>query len=285
MTAAGSVLPKRIAVCGGGTMGAGIAQVFLAAGARVAVVEGNARLAETAHHRLVGALEGAYRRGRLLDPLETILPRLTCTSDVTELAGADLVVEAVPEHLALKRRVLASAAEVAPEAVLATNTSALSIDLLARGLPDPSRFLGLHFFNPVPASALVEIVTGSQTSGQLVTDARGWVDQLGKVPIVVRDTPGFASSRLGVVQALEAMRMLGEGVATAEEIDAAMTLGYRHPIGPLRTTDLIGLDVRLAIAEHLERELGERFRPPVLLRQMVAAGHLGRKTGRGFYTW
>jgi 3-hydroxybutyryl-CoA dehydrogenase len=181
--------------------------------------------------------------------------------------------------------VLATVERSAPDAVLATNTSSLSVDGLAERLDRPDRFLGLHFFNPVPASALVEIVVGSRTDAGLVTRAQGWVEALGKTAITVTDSPGFASSRLGVAIALEAMRMLEEGVASAADIDTAMTLGYRHPVGPLRTTDIVGLDVRLAIAEHLAREVGPRFEPPQVLRDLVAAGKLGRKTGEGFYQW
>ena len=169
--------------------------------------------------------------------------------------------------------------------MLATNTSSLSIDAIAAGLKAPERFIGLHFFNPVPASDLVEVVVGAHTAYPLVEQARGWVAALGKTAITVKDSPGFASSRLGVAIALEAMRMVQQGVASAEDIDTAMTLGYRHPVGPLRTTDIVGLDVRLAIAEHLVRELGPRFEPPQLLRDKVAAGELGRKSGRGFYDW
>jgi 3-hydroxybutyryl-CoA dehydrogenase len=168
---------------------------------------------------------------------------------------------------------------------IATNTSSLSIDELAMALERPERFCGLHFFNPVPASELVEIVVGSRTSPSLVTEAGAWVSALGKTPIVVRDSPGFASSRLGVALGLEAVRMVAEGVASAEDIDTAMTLGYKHAVGPLRLTDLVGLDVRLGIAEYLASKLGERFEAPALLREMVARGELGRKTGRGFYEW
>ena len=191
----------------------------------------------------------------------------------------------MPEDAALKAEVLAVAEKRAPGAVLATNTSSLSLAGLAAGLAAPGRFLGLHFFNPVPVSDLVEIVAAPATEPALLTQARSWVTALGKTPITVTDSPGFASSRLGVCLALEAMRMLEEGVASAADIDTAMTLGYRHPAGPLRTTDIVGLDVRLAIAEHLARELGPRFEPPRILRDLVAAGHLGRKTGQGFYTW
>ena len=211
---------------------------------------------------------------------------VTTGTDAALFAGCDLVIEAVPEDRALKADALARAeAALPPEATLATNTSSISIDDLAGALRRPARFLGLHFFNPVPASALVEIVAGSGTDPALVEQARGWVQALGKTPIVVRDSPGFASSRLGVALGLEAIRMLEEGVASAADIDAAMELGYRHPVGPLRTTDLVGLDVRLGIAEELAATLGPRFEPPALLRRMVAEGRLGRKSGEGFYTW
>ena len=278
-------LPETVGVYGGGRMGAGIAHAFLASGSAVTVVETDAAAAEAARDRVTASLQRAEERGKLGGPLAGHLERLLVTTDAGDLAGAGLVVEAVPEDPSLKARVLAAVEAAAPDAVLATNTSSLSIDTLAAGLPAPERFVGLHFFNPVPASDLVEIVVGSKTDPDLVTAAQGWVEALGKTAITVTDSPGFASSRLGVAIALEAMRMLEEGVASAADIDTAMTLGYRHPVGPLRTTDLVGLDVRLAIAEHLAREVGPRFEPPQVLRDLVAAGKLGRKTGEGFYTW
>jgi 3-hydroxybutyryl-CoA dehydrogenase len=278
-------LPDLVGVFGGGRMGAGIAHAFLAAGTSVVVLETDEQTAEAARQRVAVSLDRAAARGTLEGDPADVLGRLTVASDPSALAGAGLVVEAVPEDVGLKTAVLARVREAAPEAYLATNTSSLSIDGLASSLADPSRLIGLHFFNPVPASDLVEIVVGAATSDELVAAAQDWVAQLGKTAITVTDSPGFASSRLGVAIALEAMRMLEEGVASAADIDTAMTLGYRHPTGPLRTTDLVGLDVRLAIAEHLERELGERFRPPQILRDKVAAGQLGRKTGEGFYPW
>jgi 3-hydroxybutyryl-CoA dehydrogenase len=278
-------LPETVGVYGGGRMGAGIAHAFLVAGASVTVVENDDAAADAARDRVTTSLQRAEERGKLGGPLAEHLERLFVTTAAAELAGAGLVVEAVPEDPALKARVLAAVESAAPDAVLATNTSSLSIDGLAAGLAAPERFVGLHFFNPVPASDLVEIVVGTKTDADLVTRAQGWVEALGKTAVTVTDSPGFASSRLGVAIALEAMRMLEEGVASAADIDTAMTLGYRHPVGPLRTTDLVGLDVRLAIAEHLARELGPRFEPPQLLRDLVAAGKLGRKTGEGFYTW
>ncbi|GAA2213453.1 3-hydroxyacyl-CoA dehydrogenase family protein [Nonomuraea monospora] len=278
-------LPRSVGVVGGGRMGAGIAHAFLVAGGHVVVVESSGGTAAAARGRIGDSLAKAAAKGTLGEPAESAASRLVVTADPAGLAGCELVIEAVPEDAALKAEVLALAGKQAPGAVLATNTSSLSLAGLAAGLAAPGRFLGLHFFNPVPVSDLVEIVVAPQTEPELVTRAQGWVAALGKTPITVRDSPGFASSRLGVCLALEAMRMLEEGVASAADIDVAMTLGYRHPVGPLRTTDLVGLDVRLAIAEHLARELGPRFEPPRILRDLVAAGHLGRKTGQGFYTW
>lgn len=274
-----------VAVIGGGRMGAGIAQSLLVAGCTVTVAETVAP--DAARRRIADGLEGAARRGKLTEDVPAVLAGLTVVDAVALLpADALLVVEAVPEDAALKAAVLHEAEVlIGPDAVLATNTSSLSITELAAALERPARFLGMHFFNPVPASRLVEIVVPATSAADTVETARGWVDRLGKTGIVVRDSPGFASSRLGVLLGLEAIRMLEEGVADAEAIDTAMELGYRHPMGPLRSTDLVGLDVRLAIAEYLHRTLGERFAPPQLLRDKVAAGELGRKTGRGFYDY
>ena len=282
-----SDVPDRVAVIGGGRMGAGIAQAFLLAGAQVAVVEAGDEAAEAARGRVAGGLEESARRGKLTGAVDDVLARLTLVDSPAELGPeTDLVVEAVPEVPALKVQVLsAAAAAVGPAAVLATNTSSLSVTELAAAVERPARFLGLHFFNPVPASKLVEVVVPAETDPVVVDAAGGWVRALGKTAIVVRDSPGFASSRLGVLLGLEAIRMLEEGVADAEAIDTAMELGYRHPMGPLRSTDLVGLDVRLAIAEYLAGTLGERFTPPQLLRDKVAAGELGRKTGRGFHDY
>jgi 3-hydroxybutyryl-CoA dehydrogenase len=280
-------LPERVGVIGGGRMGAGIAQVFLAAGARVEVVEAGDEAAEAARGRVSDGLDEAARRGRLSGDVATALSRLSLVDSPADLDGATgLVVEAVPERADLKVAVLTAAeSALGPDAVLATNTSSLSVTELAAALQRPAQFLGMHFFNPVPASKLVEVVVAPETAPGVVEAARGWVRALGKTDVVVKDSPGFASSRLGVLLGLEAIRMLEEGVADAEAIDAAMELGYRHPMGPLRSTDLVGLDVRLAIAEYLAGTLGERFSPPQLLRDKVAAGELGRKTGRGFHDY
>ncbi|MBU2669286.1 3-hydroxyacyl-CoA dehydrogenase family protein [Actinoplanes bogorensis] len=287
MTALDLRIPKLVAVIGGGRMGAGIAQVFAAAGSIVCLVERDPAAAAAARDRVAMGLLRATEKGVLTEPADSVLERLLLVDDVSVLsADTDLVVEAVPEDAALKVRVLAAAERVVGEqAVLASNTSSLSITGLADGLRRPARFLGMHFFNPVPASKLVEIVTSPLTADSARDAARSWVAGLGKSEVVVRDSPGFATSRLGVLLGLEAIRMLEEGVADAAAIDRAMELGYRHPMGPLRSTDLVGLDVRLAIAEHLQRELGERFAPPRLLRDKVARGELGRKAGQGFFSW
>lgn len=287
MTATAEVptLPDGVGVYGGGRMGAGIAHAFLVSGSSVHVIETSDESAAGARDRIESSVAKAVERESLASDAAEVLGRLTVSTDPARLAGRDLVVEAVPEDVPLKRSVLATIETVAPGSWIGTNTSSLSVDDLADGLASPDRLIGLHFFNPVPASDLVEIVVGAKTSAELGDLARSWVAGLGKTAITVTDSPGFASSRLGVAIALEAMRMLEAGVASAADIDTAMTLGYKHPMGPLRTTDVVGLDVRLAIAEHLCRELGPRFEPPAILRDKVIQGELGRKTGRGFYQW
>ena len=280
-------VPKSVGVVGGGRMGAGIAQVFATAGALVSLVERDPAAAAAARDRVAMGLHRAAEKGKLTESADAVLDRLVLVDDVTGLpADADLVVEAVPEDATLKVEVLAAVERaVGEQTVLASNTSSLSIAGLALGLHRPDRLIGMHFFNPVPASTLVEIVVGPRTADAVRDATRSWVAGLGKIEVVVRDSPGFATSRLGVLLGLEAIRMLEEGITDAASIDRAMELGYRHPMGPLRSTDLVGLDVRLAIAEHLHRELGDRFAPPDLLRDKVARGELGRKTGRGFFTW
>ncbi|MGW4336870.1 3-hydroxyacyl-CoA dehydrogenase family protein [Rhodococcus koreensis] len=281
-----STAPKNVGVVGGGRMGAGIAQVFATLGSTVTIAESGDR--QAALQRVSDGLDRAHERGKLgdADPA-TILGRVSTVEAPDALPPAlDLVVEAVPELVDLKLSVLALVEKtVSPGTVIATNTSSISIAELGGALNDPARLIGMHFFNPVPASTLVEIVRAPATDTGVVEKVREWVSLLGKTEVLVNDSPGFATSRLGVCLGLEAIRMLEEGVADAESIDRAMELGYRHPMGPLRSTDLVGLDVRLAIAEHLAKTLGERFAPPALLREKVARGELGRKTGQGFYTW
>ncbi|XVS65112.1 3-hydroxyacyl-CoA dehydrogenase family protein [Actinosynnema sp. CA-299493] len=273
-------------VIGGGTMGAGVAHLLLAGGHEVVLVEAGADRAAAARRAVEASLAKAADRGKLAVPPSGLLAGLTVVErlDTQVGRGAALVVEAVPEDLGLKRRVLGDAARACPDAVLASNTSSLSISALAEGLPG-ERVLGMHFFNPVPVQQLVELVHHPGVAADVVARVRGWAEELGKTVIEVRDAPGFATSRLGVAVGMEAIRMIEEGVASAEDVDTGMRLGYGWPMGPLRLTDLVGLDVRLAIAEHLAAELGPRFEPPSLLREKVAAGQLGRKTGQGFFTW
>ncbi len=281
-----STTAPRVGVIGGGRMGAGIAQSFAQLGSAVTVVETHDP--QAALGRVKTGLDRAHERGKLdgAEPTE-VLARVSVVDAIDNLPkGLDLVVEAVPEDAALKVGVLTAVeGKVADAAILASNTSSLSIAGLGEALRRPDRFLGMHFFNPVPASTLVELVRAPATSDDTFAAAQAWVAALGKSDVLANDAPGFATSRLGVCLGLEAIRMLEEGVASAADIDKAMELGYRHPMGPLRSTDLVGLDVRLAIAEHLTATLGPRFEPPQLLRDKVARGELGRKTGTGFFDW
>ncbi len=273
-----------IVVIGGGTMGSGIAASLLAVGQSVRLIDVEAALLTAAHARIESSLLRLAKR----DPdlvVGDVLERLTLATG-HEHTDCSLVVEAVPESLALKQAVLAEVEPYCPDdTVIATNTSSLSPTEIATALGRPERFVGMHFFNPVPVSLLVEVVVAEGTGAATIEAAKGWVQLLDKTPIVVNDHPGFASSRLGLALGLEAIRMVEDGVADVEDIDTAMRLGYKHPMGPLELTDLVGLDVRLAIAEHLEDRLGPRFSPPALLRDKVARGEIGRKSGQGFYTW
>jgi 3-hydroxybutyryl-CoA dehydrogenase len=279
-------LPATVGVLGGGRMGAGIAHAFLINGANVLVVERDEESAEAARERVESAAAKSIERGATDGNLDEMVSRLSVTLDYDDFADRQLVIEAVPEDWDLKVSSLRGIEErLGEDAYLASNTSSLSVNGLARELKRPQNFLGLHFFNPVPASTLIEVVLGAETSPELAAAAKRWTEALGKTAVVVNDAPGFASSRLGVAIALEAMRMVEEGVASAEDIDAAMVLGYRHPTGPLKTTDIVGLDVRLGIAEYLHSTLGERFAPPQILKDKVARGELGRKTGKGFFDW
>ncbi|PPL18785.1 3-hydroxyacyl-CoA dehydrogenase family protein [Microterricola pindariensis] len=279
-------VPRVVGIAGGGRMGVGIAHAFLLAGASVRILERDSDSAAHAAQALRSVIASSVARQTTAESAHALEARTATTTDAADLAAATLVIEAVPEDAQLKVEVLTRLErELSPQAWLASNTSSLSIGELATALARPERFCGLHFFNPVPASSLVEIVRGPATAPALVEQALGWVAAIGKTPITVQDSPGFASSRLGVVIALEAIRMLEDGVASAEDIDAAMVLGYKFPVGPLRLTDLVGLDVRLGIAEYLESRLGARFEVPALLREKVAAGKLGRKSGEGFFTW
>ena len=278
-----------VAVIGAGTMGHGIAQVSAMAGYRVtlydpqpgAVDKGLARIGENLDKGVergkVTAADASATRGRL-SGAETV-------KDAVK--DAWLVIEAAPEQMEIKESIFADVYGFAPEgAVLATNTSSLSVTRIAAATGAPERVVGLHFFNPVHIMKLLEVVRGRETSQVTVDAALAFAARIGKEPIVVTDTPGFASSRLGVILGLEAMRMVEEGVASPQDIDRAMELGYNHPMGPLKLTDVVGLDVRLGIADYLHGELGgEQYRAPEILRRMVAEGRLGKKSGRGFYDW
>jgi 3-hydroxybutyryl-CoA dehydrogenase len=279
---------QRVAVIGAGTMGTGIEQVAARAGYLVELFDAAPGAVQKALERIADSLSRAVEKGRCTAPeREEALKRLSEAASVESAAAqADLIVEAAPEDLALKKELFSRLSRTArPEAILASNTSSLPITAIAAGAKGPERVIGLHFFNPVPAMKLLEIVQGERTHPLVVTAARAVGARMGKEVVVVRDAPGFASSRLGIAMALEAIRMVEEGVASVEEIDRAMELGYGHPMGPLKLTDQVGLDVRLAVAEHLLPELGERFRPPQLLRRLVRAGKLGKKSGEGFYKY
>ena len=279
----------RVAVVGAGTMGHGIAQVAAVAGYETRLTDASADSLAAAWDRIQSNLAGAVGRGKLTQAqADAATAHIRPAADLATAArGADLVVEAVVEELAAKQSLFRQLdALVSDEAILATNTSSLSVARIADATKRPARVLGMHFFNPVHIMTLVEIVTHADCDEAVVAAARTVAERMGKTTILVRDTPGFASSRLGVALGLEAMRMLEAGVASAADIDTAMELGYGHPMGPLRLTDLVGLDVRLKIAEYLHRELGdEKFAPPRILRDKVQRGELGKKSGKGFYQW
>jgi 3-hydroxybutyryl-CoA dehydrogenase len=278
----------RVAVIGAGTMGHGVAQVAACGGLAVRLHDVDGARLETAMQRVRRNLDEAVDKGKLAPAArDAALGRLGANADLAgAVADADLVIEAAPEDLGIKRDLFRRlGALCARDAILATNTSGLSVTEIAAAVENPARVVGMHFFNPPWVLKLLEIVRAQQTSDAVVEAVREVGRRMDRDEIVVSDSPGFASSRLGIAIALEAIRMVEEGVAAPADIDRAMELGYRHPMGPLKLTDLVGLDVRLAIADYLHRELGERFRPPQLLRKLVRAGKLGRKTGEGFYRY
>jgi 3-hydroxybutyryl-CoA dehydrogenase len=282
--AAGDVL----AVIGAGTMGRGIAYVAAVGGFEVRLVDVDATQLGAALERVEADLEGGVERGKIdREDAHAAQQRVSTTTDVAAAVdGASLVIEAVIERIDVKHEVLREAEAAAPpDAVLATNTSALSITEIAAALDDPPRVVGMHFFNPVPKMRLVELVIGLQTAASTVAVAEDAAGRMGKETVRVEDVPGFATSRLNALIGNEGLRMLEEGVASPEDIDAAARLGLNHPMGPLEMADLVGLDVRLEVLEHLTATLGDRFRPTTLHRRLVAAGRLGRKTGRGIYRY
>lgn len=278
---------QTAAVLGSGTMGHGIGQVLAMSGLATTVYDVEARALDAARAKVRANLEAGVEKGKVTAAARDVaLAALSFTTDLdAALRGAEVVIEAVPEKLDLKRSLFERLGRLAPDVLLATNTSSLSITKIAAAAAHPERVVGMHFFNPVHIMKLVEVVRAEQSARPAVDLALALAVRLGKDPIEVADAPGFASSRLGIAIGLEAIRMLEAGVASAADIDKAMTLGYGFPMGPLRLTDLVGLDVRLSIAEYLATELGERFTPPQLLRDKVARGELGKKSGRGFYAW
>jgi 3-hydroxybutyryl-CoA dehydrogenase len=279
-------MTRQIGVVGGGTMGVGIAYVSAMAGGNVTVVEPDETRAATFSKIVGDTVQSSIKRGKLDDAgghaLVARIARITSVDDLPE--SLDIAIETVPERLELKLDILARLAAREPK-LIASNTSAMSIDRLARALPDPTAFLGMHFFNPVWSLPLVELILGSKTSEQTLDTARDFVSWLGKQSLTVRDVPGFATSRLDLIASLEAMRMLESGVASAADIDRAAVLAYRHPVGPLRLSDIVGLDVRLDIARTLQAAHGDRFAPPQILIDMVGEGKLGAKSGQGFFAW
>lgn len=276
-----------VAVLGAGTMGHGIAQVCAQAGFETRLADVDVPVAAAGRAKVEQTLARLVGKGKLsADAAAATLGRLLAVDADAACAGATIVVEAAPEKMELKVDLLSRAARHADaRALFASNTSSLSITELGRRVGAPERTIGAHFFNPPPVMELLELVRGVGTSDETIDRALAFAAAIGKTPIVIRDFPGFATSRLGVCIGAEAIRMLEQGVGKVADIDRAMELGYRHPMGPLKLGDLVGLDVRLAILEHLHEELGEVFRPPALLRQLVRAGRLGKKTGHGFYRW
>jgi 3-hydroxybutyryl-CoA dehydrogenase len=274
----------RIAVVGGGTMGIGIAHRFAANGSEVSLVDIDLETAAAAAERVRGTLDVAAQRGKLDDP-DAAKSRLEAVASVGDLPeGLDAIIEVVIESVDLKRSIL-RAAELRNPIVMASNTSSISIDELAVDLEKPERFAGMHFFNPVWAMHLVEVIKGTKTDASTLATIASMVEFLGMQQALINDAPGFATSRLGVLVGLEAVRMVEQEVASPADIDRAMSLGYGHPMGPLMLGDLVGHDVRLGIATHLASVYGDRFDPPELLKSMVADGKLGKKSGIGFYDW
>lgn len=270
-------------------MGHGIAQVAAMAGYHVRLSDPATGAVSRALEHIARNLDKGVTKGKVSSDLRasTLANLHPADSLAAACEGADLIIEAAPERLALKQEIVRQVCQAAPPtAIIGTNTSSLSIAAIASAADDPGRVLGTHFFNPVHLMALLELVVHEGTAAETLSATRAFGERIGKELIVVRDVPGFATSRLGVALGMEAIRMVESGVASAQDIDKAMVLGYRHPVGPLRLTDMVGLDVRLNIGEYLARELGNpAFEPPALMRRMVAEGHLGQKSGQGFYTW
>jgi len=279
---------KTVGVVGCGLMGSGIAQVSAQAGLKTIVHEANQGLLDKGLGRIKKFLDGGVEKGKIpADVRDATLANISGTLRLEDLADRDLVVEAVTEDIAVKREVFSTLDRVcAPDAVLATNTSSLSVTEIAAYAAKPERVVGLHFFNPVPLMKLVEIVRALPTNDATFERAKGYVDALGKTAVVTKDAPGFVVNRLLIPYILDAIRVYEAGLATKEDIDAGMKLGCGHPMGPLTLLDFVGLDTTYSIANIMFDEFREaRFAPPPLLKRMVLAGHLGRKSGRGFYDY
>ncbi|HVK87324.1 MAG TPA: 3-hydroxyacyl-CoA dehydrogenase family protein [Kofleriaceae bacterium] len=279
---------RTITVIGAGTMGHGIAHVAAVMGAQVQLYDALPGAAAAGLEKITKNLARGVELGKVAPAdRDAALARIRPFEDLAAgCAGSDAVIEAVPERIELKREIFAAVDRAAPgHALLATNTSSLPVADIAKAVTAPGRVVGMHFFNPVHVMKLVEVVRHAGSDPAMVAAAVGLAERMGKTPITVADSPGFASSRLGLVIGLEAMRMVEQGVASAADIDTAMKLGYGHPMGPLELTDLVGLDVRLGIAEYLAQAIGPAFTPPQTLRDKVAAGKLGKKSGEGYYTW
>ena len=278
---------EKAAIIGAGTMGHGIAQVAAQSGANVTLIDINQEAVDRGRQAIEKNLKKGIEKGKVTEAQrDDTLGRLSTSTDLSGCKGADLVVEAAPERMDLKRKIFEEVCTyVSSDALIGSNTSSLSITELAATCTHPERFIGTHFFNPPHILKLLELIKADQTSEATLAKAKAMGEQFGRELVVINDSPGFATSRLGLILGIEAMRMVQEGVGSPQDIDRAMELGYRHPMGPLKLTDLVGLDVRLAIAEYLHKELGEQFRPPPLLRKMVRAGKLGKKSGEGFYRW
>lgn len=278
----------QVAVLGAGTMGHGIAQVSAMAGHDVHLRDIDEEIVEDGLAAIESNLSGGVERGKVTQSeADATLERLSGTTSLEDAAtDADVVIEAVPEDIEIKHETVTTVeSHVDHDTLICSNTSSLSLTEIASALETPDRAIGLHFFNPVHIMELVEIVVPEQASDETVRRAHEFVTGIEKTPVEITDSPGFASSRLGVALGVEAMRMVQEGVASPEDIDTAMELGYNHPMGPIELGDVVGLDVRLEILEYLRDELGERFRPPQILKRKVRSGKLGKKSGEGFYVW
>ncbi len=277
---------KTIAVVGAGTMGRGIAYAAVAGGFRALLSDVSQEVLAKAQSYIRETLQGAKERGKWNGDVEEAVARLTVSPRLEDAAAADLVIEAVPEDIKLKVETFGRLDKVArPETILASNTSSLSLSEMSAAIRRPDRFVGMHFFNPVPKMKLVELVHTADTSEATLQTVEAVARQMGKETVRVKESPGFATSRINALIGNEAFRMLEEGIATAEDIDKTVKLGLNHPMGPFEMVDLVGLDVRLAILEYLHQTLGERFQPSRLQKEFVAQGRLGRKVGCGVYDY